>query len=186
METDVLGYICIISLLANVRAEERRVIPMERPPDLLTQPSLKTFFAPQSPNILFPNGWYTPPPNTFIFPLPSSDPHANVADKSAPRQFLPFVDTGVDESMLQFPTLPQPMPIPLLPPPMMRLHTSTPSPSLKTLNLEPEAIMNVPEIIRHWGYPAEVHQTVTADGYLLTLHRIPYGKGATLKRLKYV
>ena len=25
------------------------------------------------------------------------------------------------------------------------------------------------------GYPAEVHQVITSDGYLLELHRIPHG-----------
>ncbi|XGW14067.1 hypothetical protein V3C99_000399 [Haemonchus contortus] len=34
----------------------------------------------------------------------------------------------------------------------------------------------VPEIIRHWGYPVEIHHTITEDGYILELHRIPYGK----------
>ncbi|VDM62291.1 unnamed protein product [Angiostrongylus costaricensis] len=37
-----------------------------------------------------------------------------------------------------------------------------------------------PEIIQHWGYPVEVHQAVTADGYVLTLHRIPYGKESNI------
>jgi len=34
----------------------------------------------------------------------------------------------------------------------------------------------VPDIIRHWGYPAEIIPTMTPDGYLLTMHRIPWGK----------
>ena len=40
---------------------------------------------------------------------------------------------------------------------------------------DPEERMTVPEIIRHWGYPAETYATITQDGYVLTLHRIPYG-----------
>ena len=40
---------------------------------------------------------------------------------------------------------------------------------------DPEENMTVPEIIRHWGYPAETYATITEDGYVLTLHRIPYG-----------
>ena len=27
------------------------------------------------------------------------------------------------------------------------------------------------------GYPSEVHMAVTEDGYILEMHRIPYGKG---------
>uniref|UniRef100_A0A914CBE6 Partial AB-hydrolase lipase domain-containing protein n=1 Tax=Acrobeloides nanus TaxID=290746 RepID=A0A914CBE6_9BILA len=41
---------------------------------------------------------------------------------------------------------------------------------------EPEAEMSVPQLIRHWGYPVETYQATTKDGYILTLHRIPYGR----------
>eukprot|EP00794_Sanderia_malayensis_P011943 gene11943-13179_t len=40
----------------------------------------------------------------------------------------------------------------------------------------PEEQMNVPQIIKYWGYPAETHEAITKDGYILTLHRIPHGK----------
>nr|CAD7410797.1 unnamed protein product [Timema cristinae] len=33
-----------------------------------------------------------------------------------------------------------------------------------------------PELIAKKGYPAETHTVTTEDGYILTLHRIPYGK----------
>ncbi|XP_042764087.1 lipase member J-like isoform X5 [Panthera leo] len=32
------------------------------------------------------------------------------------------------------------------------------------------------QIISYWGYPGEVHDVVTEDGYILGLYRIPYGK----------
>ncbi|KJH53387.1 hydrolase, alpha/beta domain protein [Dictyocaulus viviparus] len=47
---------------------------------------------------------------------------------------------------------------------------------MKPINIDPEAIMSVPEIIQHWGYPVEEHRTLTSDGYILTLHRIPHGR----------
>ena len=31
-------------------------------------------------------------------------------------------------------------------------------------------------MIQYWGYPAEVHNVTTVDGYILQLHRIPTGK----------
>jgi pimeloyl-ACP methyl ester carboxylesterase len=35
--------------------------------------------------------------------------------------------------------------------------------------------MTTPQIISHWGYAVEEHDVLTKDGYILTLHRIPYG-----------
>jgi lysosomal acid lipase/cholesteryl ester hydrolase len=40
---------------------------------------------------------------------------------------------------------------------------------------DPEITMTVPEIIRYWGYPCEVHHVTTSDGYILEMHRIPHG-----------
>lgn len=33
-----------------------------------------------------------------------------------------------------------------------------------------------PNRIKKYGYPAEVHTVQTEDGYILRLHRIPYGR----------
>lgn len=42
----------------------------------------------------------------------------------------------------------------------------------------PEADMTTPVIIQSRGYPVEIHQVVTHDGYILELHRIPYGRSS--------
>jgi len=36
--------------------------------------------------------------------------------------------------------------------------------------------MSVPELIQYWGYPVEEHWVTTEDGYILGLHRVPYGR----------
>lgn len=35
------------------------------------------------------------------------------------------------------------------------------------------------EVIKYYGYPAETHQTITTDGYILTMQRIPFGLNST-------
>ena len=32
-----------------------------------------------------------------------------------------------------------------------------------------------PELVRYWGYDIEEHFVTTDDGYILGMHRIPYG-----------
>merc|ERR1712168_565079 len=50
----------------------------------------------------------------------------------------------------------------------------------------PEENLSTPELIKYWGYPSEVHEAETSDGYLLTLHRIPHGKNLKGKPAKGV
>jgi len=50
----------------------------------------------------------------------------------------------------------------------------------------PEEKMDVPGVIRHWGYKAETHEAITKDGYILTLHRIPHGKRSFAKKKRPV
>ncbi|XP_063913746.1 lipase 1-like [Zophobas morio] len=48
----------------------------------------------------------------------------------------------------------------------------------------PLADLNVQEIIQEYNYPVEVHNVVTEDGYILTLHRIPHGRGNHSRKRK--
>ena len=38
-----------------------------------------------------------------------------------------------------------------------------------------------PALIQKNGYPVETHKVITEDGYILKLHRIPYGKKYGMK-----
>lgn len=41
---------------------------------------------------------------------------------------------------------------------------------------DPELDMTTPQLIAHRGYPVEIHEVTTSDGYILELHRIPYSR----------
>ncbi|XP_023953085.1 lipase 1-like [Bicyclus anynana] len=44
-------------------------------------------------------------------------------------------------------------------------------------NIAEDARLNVPALVRKYGYPLEEHTVVTSDGYVLTAHRIPHARG---------
>lgn len=44
---------------------------------------------------------------------------------------------------------------------------------------DPETYMSTTELIHYFGYPSEVHNVTTEDGYILEIHRIPWGRRRT-------
>ncbi|XP_011498380.1 PREDICTED: lipase 1-like isoform X1 [Ceratosolen solmsi marchali] len=45
------------------------------------------------------------------------------------------------------------------------------------LDPNPDIELKTDELIKKYGYPFEKHTTITDDGYILCLHRIPYSRG---------
>ncbi|XP_067203426.1 lipase 3-like isoform X2 [Linepithema humile] len=45
----------------------------------------------------------------------------------------------------------------------------------------PDILLLTPELVRRYGYPLDIHDIITEDGYTLQLHRIPYGRNKNKK-----
>lgn len=56
-----------------------------------------------------------------------------------------------------------------------------PAESIYKCTDDPANLMSTPQLLVMNGYPAEAHTVMTQDGYILTIHRIPYSKNASTK-----
>ncbi|CAH1113090.1 unnamed protein product [Psylliodes chrysocephalus] len=45
--------------------------------------------------------------------------------------------------------------------------------------VHPDAGLNIPQLLTKYGYPVEIHDIITEDGYIITIFRIPHGKNST-------
>ncbi|XP_053594558.1 uncharacterized protein LOC103571606 [Microplitis demolitor] len=52
------------------------------------------------------------------------------------------------------------------------------------LDQNPNTDLLTPDLITKYGYPVEAHRVVTEDGYILEMHRIPYGRFENRRVLK--
>ncbi|XP_018766673.2 lipase member M-like isoform X3 [Serinus canaria] len=59
---------------------------------------------------------------------------------------------------------------------LLRAPTSSEGATKQKKALNPEALMNVSQIICHRGYPSEEYEVLTRDGYYIHLNRIPHGR----------
>ncbi|KAG9437298.1 lipase 3 isoform X1 [Apis mellifera carnica] len=48
--------------------------------------------------------------------------------------------------------------------------------TIYTSNRKPNFTLKSPELIKSHGYQVEIHNIVTEDGYILEIHRLPYGR----------
>ncbi|XP_066143555.1 uncharacterized protein [Euwallacea fornicatus] len=50
--------------------------------------------------------------------------------------------------------------------------------------VNPDILLNLDQLIKKHGYPVELHEVVTDDGYILNLYRIPHGLNKESSKLK--
>ncbi|KAL3279056.1 hypothetical protein HHI36_016571 [Cryptolaemus montrouzieri] len=53
-----------------------------------------------------------------------------------------------------------------------------------TLDPHPDAHLLINQLADKYGYPMEIHEVITEDGYILTMQRIPHGRNGTSANLR--